>query len=69
MVQLYLQILNGFSRLDERLHRDDEGATAVEYGLMVALIAAVIVVAVGTLGGHVRDIFNNVATAVGNAAP
>ena len=33
--------------------RDDEGATAVEYGLLVALIAAVIIAAVATFGGKV----------------
>lgn len=42
----------------------ERGATAVEYGLMVALIAAVIVVAVGLLGGKLTTIFQNVTTAV-----
>ena len=32
---------------------DEQGATAVEYGMIVALIAAVIVVAVSTLGGKI----------------
>lgn len=40
----------------------DEGATAVEYGLMVALIAGVIVLAVVTLGGTVRGIFTDTNT-------
>lgn len=39
----------------------DEGATAVEYGLMVALIAVVIIVAVTTLGGNLRGIFEYIA--------
>lgn len=39
----------------------DEGATMVEYGLMVALIAIVALVAVTALGGSVRDIFQSVA--------
>jgi pilus assembly protein Flp/PilA len=38
----------------------DKGATAVEYGLMVALIAAVIVVAVTTLGSTLLGIFNGI---------
>ena len=38
----------------------ERGATAVEYGLMVALIAAVIVVAVSTLGGKINDAFGTV---------
>ena len=40
----------------------DEGATMVEYGLMVALIAVVALVAVTALGGSVRDIFSSVAS-------
>ena len=36
---------------------DEQGATAVEYGMMVALIAAVIVVAVSTLGGKIDTAF------------
>jgi len=37
----------------------DEGATAVEYGLMVALIAGVIVLAVFTLGSHLSTLFGS----------
>lgn len=44
--------------------RDDKGATAVEYGLLVALIAAIIVVVVGTLGGQVNDAFETVSNAL-----
>ena len=44
-----------------RFFKDEEGATAVEYGLMVALIAGVIIAAVTLLGGNVRDTFNTVA--------
>lgn len=35
----------------------DEGASAVEYGLLVAAIAAVIVIIVFALGGVIRDVF------------
>jgi len=44
--------------------RDDEGATAVEYGLLVALIAAIIVVTVGTLGGQINAAFQSVVSAI-----
>jgi len=44
-----------------RLFTRDEGATMVEYGLMVALIAVVALLAVTALGGSVRDIFQRVA--------
>ena len=42
--------------------RDEEGATAVEYGIMVAAIAAVIVGIVLTLGGQVNTAFTTVST-------
>lgn len=45
--------------------RRDEGATAVEYGLMVALIAVVIIAAVALLGGNVADTFSRVASTIG----
>lgn len=43
------------------LIRDEEGATMVEYALMVALVAAVAVAAVSTLGHNVSTVFNSVA--------
>jgi len=42
----------------------DRGATAVEYGLMVALIAIVIIVAVAFLGTNLSTLFNKVANSV-----
>jgi pilus assembly protein Flp/PilA len=39
---------------------DDEGATMVEYGIMVALIAAVCIAVVTTLGQNVSNAFSNV---------
>ena len=47
------------------LLRREEGATAVEYGIMVALIAAAVVVTVGLLGGQLNAVFTNVITAMG----
>jgi pilus assembly protein Flp/PilA len=44
--------------------QSDRGATAVEYGLMVALIAIVIIGAVTLLGGNLNTIFTNVANAI-----
>ena len=46
----------------------DHGATAVEYGMMVALIAAVIVGTVYTLGGQINTAFNKVVTQLTTAA-
>jgi pilus assembly protein Flp/PilA len=44
--------------------RSDRGATAVEYALMVTLIALVVVLAVTVLGTNVKNIFTKVATSV-----
>jgi pilus assembly protein Flp/PilA len=49
------------------LRRDDRGATAVEYGLLVALIAAVIVTIVFTLGQQISQAFATVSTAITGA--
>lgn len=46
------------------LFRDEEGATAVEYGIMIALIAAVIIIAVQTLGTNTNQAFNDVNSAI-----
>lgn len=44
--------------------RKDDGASAVEYGLLVAAIAALIVIIVFALGGLVRGIFEDTCTKV-----
>jgi pilus assembly protein Flp/PilA len=43
------------------LIRDEEGASAVEYGLLVALIAAVIIVSVTAIGTNLSGKFTTVA--------
>jgi pilus assembly protein Flp/PilA len=60
MLRYYVCIVNFVT---QPLYRD-RGATAVEYGLMVALIAAVIVVAVTALGGKLKSVFNGISTSV-----
>jgi pilus assembly protein Flp/PilA len=47
-----------------RFMREEEGATAVEYGLMVALIAAIIVGTVAALGVKVNTAFSTVNAAL-----
>jgi len=49
---------------DLKAERDERGATAVEYGLMVALIAAFIIGAVQLLGTQVDAVFRTVANAM-----
>ena len=48
----------------QTLRDSDKGATMVEYGLMVALIAVVVLVAVGPLGTAISTLFSNVKNAV-----
>ena len=45
-----------------RFFKDEEGATAVEYGLLVALIAAVIIGTVFTLGGKINAAFQSIVS-------
>ncbi len=60
----YLRIL-----LDARLAKMDErGASAVEYGLLIAGIAALIVVVVFAFGGVIRNIFSDTCKSVGQSA-
>ncbi|PFG18301.1 pilus assembly protein Flp/PilA [Propionicimonas paludicola] len=42
----------------------ERGATAVEYGIMVALIAAVIITVVSLLGTQLSGMFNNVKNSI-----
>lgn len=44
-----------------RFAKDESGATAIEYGLIVALIAVVIVGVVSTIGGSLNTAFKTVA--------
>jgi pilus assembly protein Flp/PilA len=45
----------------QRFIRDEEGVTAIEYALIAALIAVVIIVAVRTVGQDVNNTFQKVA--------
>lgn len=47
------------SKFVTRFLNDESGATAIEYGLIVALIAVVIATIVTTLGGNLRTTFVN----------
>ncbi len=48
--------------------QDESGATAIEYGLIAALIAVVIISAVTTLGKNISGNFTKVATSMGTGA-
>ena len=50
-----------------RFIQDEAGATAIEYGLIAALIAVVIITALATVGTNLSNTFNKVATATAAA--
>jgi pilus assembly protein Flp/PilA len=52
-----------------RSRRDERGATAVEYGLMVALIAVAIVLTVTALGGQLNALFTSITGSIDAATP
>ena len=58
-----MQLIENFLNL-MLAKRDDEGATAVEYGLMVALIAVAIIATVSALGGKLGTLFTDIAAAI-----
>lgn len=51
----------------KKLLRNDEGATAIEYGLIAALISVVIIGALGATGGGLMANYTNWTSAVGAA--
>jgi pilus assembly protein Flp/PilA len=61
---MFKDIMTGLRARSEaivaRLDRED-GVTAIEYGLIAALIAVVIIVALVFVGNELRDIFNYIA--------
>ncbi len=50
------------------LLKDESGATAIEYGLIAALIAVGIIVAATTLGNGLSNLFNGIGGRLDNAA-
>jgi pilus assembly protein Flp/PilA len=68
VLNAYATIASLIAFAQDRLEREEKGATAVEYGLMVGLIAVVIIGAVTLLGTELRELFTTVQTKLG-AAP
>ena len=48
--------------------KDENGQGMVEYGLIIALIAVVVIVALTAVGGKVEDIFNEISDGLDGAA-
>lgn len=66
MLRLYTGVTTWWADLKGRA-AEEGGATAVEYALMVALIAAVIIVAVTAIGQNSNDTFTDVGNSIGAA--
>ncbi|MFT4471608.1 Flp family type IVb pilin [Arthrobacter sulfonylureivorans] len=60
MLAIYATMQTMFHTITDRLNREEKGATAVEYGVMVALIVAVIIGVVFTIGQDLFDAFTTV---------
>ena len=55
------------TRLIQQLGRDDEGVTAIEYGLIAALIAVVIIASVTLVGSKLEAVFTTIEAAIAAA--
>ena len=55
------------SKLFARFVKDESGATAIEYGLIAALIALAIIVGAGTLGNALNNKFTSISTTLTGA--
>jgi pilus assembly protein Flp/PilA len=69
VTQLYTTLYTFMAFTSDRLKKDMKGATAVEYGLMVGLIAVAIIVTVGFLGDALDGLFQDVLDALPGGTP
>jgi len=56
-------------KLIRKLRRDEEGATAIEYGLIAALISVAAIVAMTALGTSLQGMFQSVSDSINTASP
>lgn len=54
-------------KLIKKLRKDEAGATAIEYGLIAALVAIAAIGALGSLGGSLKTTFSNVSSELDKA--
>lgn len=59
--------MSKFIQQAARFVRDEEGVTAIEYGLIAALIAVVIIVAVTAVGTQLKTVFTTIAADLSSA--
>lgn len=56
------------SKLFSRFLKDESGATAIEYGLIAALISVAIIAGATTLGNTLSSTFNDISTKMNTAS-
>jgi pilus assembly protein Flp/PilA len=64
VLNTYATLVSLVAFAQDRLKKDEKGATAVEYGLMVGLIAVVIIAAVTLLGNQLDALFTSISDAL-----
>jgi pilus assembly protein Flp/PilA len=64
VLNTYATLVSLVTFAQDRLKRDEKGATAVEYGLMVGLIAVVIIAAVTLLGTDLKALFEQITAKI-----
>jgi pilus assembly protein Flp/PilA len=57
-------IMNKFSKSFQAFWADEEGATAIEYGLLASLIAVAIIIPVTAVGGALEGVFETISAAL-----
>lgn len=53
----------------KRFIREDDGATAIEYGLIAALVSVAAITALSTMGDSLGELFTTVSTSIDGALP
>jgi pilus assembly protein Flp/PilA len=69
MMKLYFSATNRISAAAGKLFKREEGASLVEYGLLVGLIAVVCIAAITLTGTNIKELFERVAAKLTGVAP
>jgi pilus assembly protein Flp/PilA len=59
--RLYIAVVMHFADVKDRHEKGERGAAMVEYGLLIAFIAVIALVAVKVLGTKISTLFSNIA--------
>lgn len=56
------------SKIFARFMKEESGATAIEYGLIAALISVALIAGASTLGNNLNNVFQNISSKMSDAA-